>query len=193
MLESKIRVNLAKYNKDGNPFRISKDTGGSGRGKNRRIGKPSFRDYRRYSDVLMGKTPNAPTSYRGGNGGSVIPFVFDVKVMENREMGMDLMQAIVVENERVLDNAHSASILTASNVPYKSMFSISPTKLLLFFSSVDDTMNAVNEGSEFWGLFDDVRLWTEGETVNERIVWLECCGLHPKYRITENITIIGKK
>lgn len=42
-------------------------------------------------------------------------------------------------------------------------------------------------------MFDDVRLWTEGETYNDRVVLLNCYGLNPRCSTLDNIKKIGEK
>ena len=53
-------------------------------------------------------------------------------------------------------------------------------------------MNAVSSSSELWSVFDDVRLWSEGEYFDDRLVWFECFGIHPSCWTMDNVRKIGE-
>ena len=73
------------------------------------------------------------------------------------------------------------------------MFSISPTKLLIVFACKKDTSNAVIMDSPLWNVFDDVRVWSEGESFDDRLVWVECACIHPICCSKDNLRMIGEK
>ncbi|CAO2841038.1 unnamed protein product [Amaranthus hypochondriacus] len=102
---------------------------------------------------------------------SVIPFTPNLS--ENMKMVENLKMAVVVENEDIIELDRAESILSSSNIPVK--------------------IKAVEEDSELWELFDDMRRWTEGESFNDRLVWLECFRLHPKGWSIENVKKIGER
>ncbi|CAO2816026.1 unnamed protein product [Amaranthus hypochondriacus] len=108
-------------------------------------------------------------------------------------MAEKLAHAVVVEYEKVIDPKHAVSLVNGTNVPYVCMSSISPTKLILFFESELEVLNVIEEGSPLWKIFENVRRWSEDECYNDRLVWLECSGLHPKCWSFENIKMIGEK
>ena len=41
--------------------------------------------------------------------------------------------------------------------------------------------------------FDDVRLWSKGDNFDDRLVWLECYGIHLKCWTMDNVRKIGGK
>ncbi|CAO2827669.1 unnamed protein product [Amaranthus hypochondriacus] len=61
------------------------------------------------------------------------------------------------------------------------------------FVSKNDVAVALDEKSIFWKMFDNVRQWSEGERFDERLVWLECFGIHPKCYSLENVKKLGEK
>ena len=61
------------------------------------------------------------------------------------------------------------------------------------FECKNDALNAVSEDSSLWNVFDDVRLWSEDEMFDNRLVWIECYGIHPKCWTIENVRKIGEK
>lgn len=73
------------------------------------------------------------------------------------------------------------------------MFIFSPTKLVVLFNSENETVEALKVDSFLWTIFDDVRRWTEGEYYDDRVVWLECFGIHPKCWSLDNIKKIGEQ
>lgn len=92
-----------------------------------------------------------------------------------------------------MDVSKITSLVNASNVPVMGMFSLSLTKILLVFESEMDADNAIKEESGLWSVFDDVRRWSEGELFADRLVWIECFGIHPKCWSIETIRKIGEK
>ena len=44
-----------------------------------------------------------------------------------------------------------------------------------------------------WNIFDNVRLWSEGEMFDDRLVWIKCYSIHPKCWSEENVRKIREK
>lgn len=183
----RLLVSKAKYRKGGLPF-ASKPLEPCA--NNKSICYPSYRDTRKYSEVFLGRRRKTSEEEHVDN---VIPVLFTIHVSENLEMVKNLANAVIVENTEVLNTKHFASLIKASDVPVKCIFSLSTTKMLLLFDSDLDVNKALNEECVLWNLFDDVRRWSEGEFFSNRIVWNECFGLHPKCWSLENIRKIGEK
>ncbi|CAO2841453.1 unnamed protein product [Amaranthus hypochondriacus] len=116
----------------------------------------------------------------------------NLKVSENLDVTKKLANVVVVENNDVITTKDAASSFSATQLAVVSMFSLSPTKLLLIFENELDTTKALMENSPMWCLFDEVRQWTEGEWYSDRVVWIELFGLHPKCWSLENIRKIGE-
>ena len=178
---------MAKYNKGGSPTQNNQPGHGDGR---RRIVRPSIRDHRRYSDVLMGKKQLVS---EGNQENKVIPVCFTLNLSENSEVMQMLDQALIAENTKVINLAQATTEVSALSKSIKGMYSLSPTKIMIVFQCIEDATNAVSEDSTLWNVFDDVRMWSEGETFDDRLVWLECYGIHPKCWSMENVRKIGEK
>ena len=104
-----------------------------------------------------------------------------------------LNQAIIAENSGVIDLDQAHLSISTSSASVKGMFSLSPTKFLLVFNCKEDTVNVVSMDSQLWNVFDDVRMWYEGEMFDNRLVRIECFGIHPKCWSKENVKSIGEK
>ena len=104
-----------------------------------------------------------------------------------------LEHAIIAEKTEVLNLAQTAAMVSASSASIKGMYSLSPKKVLIVFECENDAENAVNEDSDLWNVFDDTRRWSEGELYDDRLVWLDCYGIHPKCWSMENVRNIGEK
>ena len=99
---TKLKVSMARYNKGGSAINFQKAYPKEKPSGVRLIKKPSFRDNRKYSNVLTGKQTLASKKDIGDN---VIPFCFTLNATENCE--------------------------TAKMLRFKGMFSLSPTKILI--------------------------------------------------------------
>ena len=64
---------------------------------------------------------------------------------------------------------------------------------MIVFDNESDANSAVNMDSPLWNVFDDVRIWSEGESFDDRLVWIECIGIHPLCWSRENLKLIGEK
>ena len=73
------------------------------------------------------------------------------------------------------------------------MYYLSPTKILIVFDYKIEASIAVSEESTLWDEFDNIRMWSEGDVFDDRLVWIECHGLHPKCWSTDNARKIGEK
>ena len=47
----------------------------------------------------------------------------------------------------------------------------------------------MNEDCGLSNMFDDVREWLEGETYDDRLVWIECFGINPKGWTTKTLQV----
>ncbi|CAO2830830.1 unnamed protein product [Amaranthus hypochondriacus] len=65
--------------------------------------------------------------------------------------------------------------------------------MILFFAGEPEVEKALSDSSPLWTLFDDVRRWSEGEIYNDRVVWLECFGVHPQCGSDNTLRLIGEK
>ena len=104
-----------------------------------------------------------------------------------------LERAIIVENTEVINLAQMKLEVDATSILVKGMFSLSPTKILIIFDSKEDASNAASLDGPLWNVFDDVRVWSEGELFDDRLVCIECIGIHPKCWSMENVRRIGEK
>ena len=59
------------------------------------------------------------------------------------------------------------------------------------FESLKDSVDAGSGTCVLWNVFDDIRLWSEGEMFDDRLVWIECYGIHSKCWTKENVRKIG--
>ena len=179
---------MAKYNKGGASFNNQPPV--SRVLSNREIRNPSFRDQRKYSDVLIGKQQLVS---KADEGSKTIPICFTLNVSENRELTSMLGRAVIAENTGVINLDQTETKVSAISASVKSMYSLSTTKILLVFECKNDATNVVSLDSPLWNVFDNVRIWSEGEMFDDRIVWLECFGIHPKCWSKENVRAIGEK
>ncbi|CAO2826358.1 unnamed protein product [Amaranthus hypochondriacus] len=138
------------------------------------IRRPAFRDTRRYADVVKGTHSNHGKVEEGKN----IPISLSLRV---------------VEQEGVINLESAMANIKDANIPVVSSYSLSPTKMILFFESEQDIVEVMDFASPLWTMFDDVRRWTEGETYSDRILWLDCFGIHPQCWNDETIRMIGEK
>ena len=122
-----------------------------------------------------------------------IPISFTISVSAVKENVSMLERAIIAENTEVLNLSDVESEVSASSNSVSGMFSLSPTKILIVFDCKENVSDAVSIGSPLWNIFDDVRKWSEGEVFDDRLVWLECFGVHPMYWSEENLRKIGEK
>ena len=89
-----------------------------------------------------------------------------------------LKKAVIAENTEAIPIQQFRSKLSTCKGIH-GILSLSPTKMLIVFDSTNESIAAVNEDSPLWNVFDDVRMWSEGESFDDRLVWVECVGIHP--------------
>ena len=122
----------------------------------------------------------------------VIPVFQSIKVNENDHNKNLLQKAIVAEKSDVLNLPIIQSEINECKVNVSDLFYLSPTKLLLVFECQLDAMNAVNIGSPLWNVFDNIELWSEGNLFDDRLVWINCIGVHPLCCTNETLKTIGE-
>ena len=116
-----------------------------------------------------------------------------MNVEENSDIARVLKTAAIAENTEVFNLTQILPRIQSCQANVKGILSVSPTKLLIVFDNENDVMNAVDMESPLWNVFDDVRLWSEGELFDDRLVWIECVGLHPLCWSKDNLKLIGEK
>ena len=151
---NRILVSLAKYNRDG--MSLSKLINPSKLNLHRRrlIKNSSFRDSRRYSEVLKGEIKN-PMSEQVGN---VIPVLFSLEIPENQVVVKMLKHAVVAEIVEATDHSLLLSKVNAWKFPVAGMKSLTLTKLLLHFSSEEEAIKAIVDGCDLWNTENMVSL-----------------------------------
>ena len=192
----KLAVSMARYNRNGMPISLEVHENESPkqntRNTNRTIASPAKRDQRLYADVVVGVKNNGPALGGVSKNDNTIPVTHSIHVKDNHEMCQLLHNAVIVENTEILDLHQIQSKMESWNVNQTGMFSLSPTKLLLVFACENDAKNAVDIDSPLWNVFDDVRMWSEGEFFDDRLVWIHCVGIHPLGWSMENLKKIGE-
>ena len=188
ILDKKLKISLAKYNKGGSPINKTSPTA-SNQGY-RRISRPALRDDRSYYSALMGEKPRYSSDIQKLNS---IPVEFTLSVEENEDAVKMLKFAVVAENTEVFNYSRKKSEVLNAYAPVKGIFLLSPTKFLLSFDCEMDAETAVSKDCVLWSLFDDIRRWSEGELYDDRLVWLECFGINLKCCSMKNLRTIGEK
>ena len=206
----KLRVSMAKYGKDGGAVDEGGSKGRSSENNNKaefqktEHGRPSnvnfannrtpaFRDGRRYSDVVAGiRKQLEELKEEVEQKVNIIPVFKTIKVREDDETAKFLKMGIVGENSEVLNIPHIHSQIQECNVKVTGILYLSPTKLLLVFDCEIDANNAVVCDSPLWNIFDNIRLWCEGDFFDDRVVWIECFGVHPLCCSKTNLKSIGE-
>ena len=122
-----------------------------------------------------------------------IPVFFTIEAAENKEIVKWLDQAIIAENTDVINISVAEQKVAAFAKNIKGMYYLSPTKILIVFDCKIEASIAVSEESYLWDVFDDIRMWFEGEVFDDRLVWIDCYGIHPKCWSTDNVRKIGEK
>lgn len=79
------------------------------------------------------------------------------------------------------------------NLNVVCLSSLSPYKIIVFLEDEMDVKEALDEKSPLRNMFSAVRKWTDDEFSKERLVWIECFGLHPKCWGHENFSLIGNR
>lgn len=109
------------------------------------------------------------------------------------ELVQKLKFGVIAESAKPINLSLVAASVSSLNLPFAGMNSLSPCKIILFFDNDDVVQKALEDGSALWDLFDDLRGWIEGEFFDDRLMWIECFGIHPKRWTMDNIKSIGEK
>ncbi|CAO2835011.1 unnamed protein product [Amaranthus hypochondriacus] len=107
-------------------------------------------------------------------------------------MNEKLSRAAVVEIGPPYDVKQAVNSITGTDVPFVSMSSLSPSKIILFFEDDVSLELALVDSSPLRDLFTDVRRWSKTEQFVERLVWLECVGMNPCLWSYDNFRRIGE-
>ncbi|CAO2832510.1 unnamed protein product [Amaranthus hypochondriacus] len=97
---SKIRVSMARYQKDGTPITIIRSAATNSQAVHRHIKRSSHSDSRWFADVAMGKKRQLLKSFEGNN---KIPVLVSLQVPENNDILNKLKQAELVDNEEIIN------------------------------------------------------------------------------------------
>lgn len=184
------KVSFARYNRNGSMFENNPNICDQLRTTHRRIQNPSFRDSRKYRDVVMGVKQRPPPSDQVTN---TIPILFSINVDESLDMATKLKHAIIAECSNGLDLSKVDSFINQSGLPVMGLHTLSTTKILMSFESVEESEMAIKEDSVLWQFFDDIRMWSDGESFDDRLIWLDCFGIHPKVWSLDTIRNIGER
>ncbi|CAO2821105.1 unnamed protein product [Amaranthus hypochondriacus] len=214
----RIKVTLAKYNKYGKNYPVVRLENRTQPPKQKPIKFPSFRDERRYSDVVNGKQriresvsdvrnkdPNGEQGRRSVGNGVNTPAVtetrvsswpllrFSLKVAQNDTLASRMRLAIMGELKQGESLKKAALLIVESNLNVEWVSSIAHNTLLVFFRREEDRCSALDSSSIIWTVLSKVRNWDDTQCPTDRMVWIECNGLHPKCWSPENYKSIGEK
>ena len=116
-----------------------------------------------------------------------------MNAVENKDNLHMLQRAVIAENTEVINLRQAEELVSNSVKDVQGIFSLSPTKILIVLDCLENAINVASSTSVIWSEFDDVRLWSEGEYFDDRLVWVEICGIHPACWTMENVRKIGEK
>ena len=214
----KLWVSMAKYGKDGCPMTQTRNQdqqshGGMFQNVNSRYdgrsvmgihrtngaidagarNENALRDDRRYVDVVAGVRRQMNDLRKElTQTMNIIPVTRSLNVKEDNHIKNVLQRAIIAENSEPLDLELIKSDKNVREVNFTELFYLSPTKLLLVFDCQLDATNALAIGSKLWDVFDNIALWSEGELFDDRLVWIDCFGVHPLCCTNETLKTIGE-
>ncbi|CAO2813958.1 unnamed protein product [Amaranthus hypochondriacus] len=173
---SKLMVTRAKYRKGGKPNSLEATTAQKKLMEHRKERRPvtAFRqrDQRSYAQVLN---------------------QVSIKVSKSQSMLHRLNLSVVVEVERFEFLIDMVDNISESCIPFELISYLSPTKILLHFSNEEVIMSVLASDSPLRKISPKVRRWSDGESVNERLTWIECVGLNPICWCEETFRAIGDK
>ncbi|CAO2824891.1 unnamed protein product [Amaranthus hypochondriacus] len=213
-----LRVSMAMYDKDGQAYLERTNERSKNTPHPRNIKSPSWRDGRSYNDVVNGKQSkekvaleqkgrdknreerNIPEARWKEVSGTKkkrkrnIPHVrIPLRAVENVRMVEKLEKVLVVKLGEKMSQKEAANLVANSEIPVSGMSSLNHNLIVLFFENVKELEDAMEKGSPLWTYFADVRRWSDEQNYNDRLVWIECHGLHPKCWSYENYKAIGEK
>ncbi|CAO2814079.1 unnamed protein product [Amaranthus hypochondriacus] len=192
----KIKVSLARFGKDGSPLPQAQHEGS---GKPKEYGpffSPALRVNRRFSGVNLGRI-NVDSMLVNNDGvaknkESDMKTQVTLNIHENPAMVSHLNLAIVVDLEKPSDVKKVESLISENDMAVSCISSLSPSKVALFFDDEPSLRLALEEDSPLRRVFTDIRRWSDNELFSERLVWLQCIGVHPKCWGPENFKKIGE-
>lgn len=186
---SKMAVSLARYDRRGMEVRknASRNSEAAKVLKAREgIRYPSFRNSRRYAEVVSGHRKHTPPEKN-------LITQPTIKVPENSTMTEKLNKAVVVELKETMEADKAAALVSDTDFKVVCISSLNPSTVILFFDSDEEVSKATGKNSPLWKLGDKVSRWSEDAWFYERVVWVECVGIHPKWWSEENIERICEK
>ncbi|CAO2820347.1 unnamed protein product [Amaranthus hypochondriacus] len=193
----KLKISMAKYSKGGTPMskpmkQISNKAliQQPALRDQSRIQQSTLRDHRKYTEVLKERRI-VPTSSNSQQKTSVnqVP----LKLYENHVIMNRLKHAVVIEDDKLPNGELVTEVIKNSNFHATCLSALSPNKIVLFLENELNVMDALSEESCLRKKFQSVRRWTDDEGSKERLVWLDCHGIHPKCWSFGNFCLIGSK
>ncbi|CAO2834639.1 unnamed protein product [Amaranthus hypochondriacus] len=193
----KLKISMAKYSKGGIPISKHKEkiatkppTQPPVLRDQHRTQQPAFRDQRQYSEALEGRrrVPTSSDPHQKMTANQV-----PIKLFENHVIVKRLKHAIVIEDDKLPCGAKISELINNCNLHVTCLSSLSPYKIVLFLEDELNVKEALSEKSTLRTVFQNVRRWTDDECSNERLVWLDCHGIHPKCWSNGNFSLIGNK
>ncbi|CAO2840861.1 unnamed protein product [Amaranthus hypochondriacus] len=190
----KMYVSMAKYEKGGHfgskparqePIQPQRTV----------IRRPATRDTRKYVEVVRGVTHTVEQRRNSENRvqqSTRDSITATLKVNENVSVAEHLQKAVVVEVGTRYELREAAEMVDNMELPTASLSAISPNELILFFDCEEDIEDAINGDSPLRVFGDNIHRWEEKEFHKERIVWVECTGIHPKWWSYENTVKLGQ-
>lgn len=110
--------------------------------------------------------------------GDTILVLFTLNVKDNIDIVQKLKNGVIAESAEPLNLLKIVASISTLNLPILGMNSLSPCNMVIFFGGADDVHKALEDGSVLWNFFDDIREWTEGDFFADRLVCIECFGIH---------------
>lgn len=186
---SKITASMARYDRMGKEIRkkvIRNMEEARDRMAKEGIRFPALRDTRRYAEVVVGHrkstTPEANAKTQAS-----------IKVPVNGTFAERLNRVVVVEILDTMELDKAAALVSKSDLQVVGLAALNATTLILFFESENEANMAIEQNSPLWKLGGSVCRWSEETWINERVVWVECGGIHPKWWSYENMKRLGER
>ncbi|CAO2815927.1 unnamed protein product [Amaranthus hypochondriacus] len=115
-----------------------------------------------------------------------------LNVAGNVTVAEKLKMAVVVDCDVLISPTQAADWVVEANVNCVYFSSLTSFSYVLFFESIVDVNNALDNMSPLWKYFKCVRRWSEEIEYKDRLACLECYGIHPTCWELENIKKIGE-
>ncbi|CAO2814203.1 unnamed protein product [Amaranthus hypochondriacus] len=190
----KMYVSMAKYEKGGH-FGLKPPRQQPKPPQRSLIRRSATRDSRKYVEVVRGVTPtmeNRSVFENRVQQRAREPMSVTLKMGESETVAQRLQKAVVVQVGNRYELREAAERVANMELPIASLSAISPKELILFFDNEEDIEGAINGDSPLRILGENVHRWDEKEFQQERIVWVECTGIHPKWWSYENTVKLGE-